>query len=230
MGTEWDLSRYQIESAAQALEAVWSAIQSRGQGRSKRSGIQDVTRVLREVHGCFNGAGHLLLMLKSERSAKDQISKIADLCKKVEERENFANEHKIALTGVVEFLENMADAPEFPSEVRAMTQGASKVALQRFSRIDSAKGSSSKLASVRFKHEIDAIHQKVALLPNCEKNAFYHILHVGERKIKEAASVEEASDVYSGVIRSIIERLQSTPDLSEPGKMFLRWMMKRSFE
>ena len=226
--SEWNLSKYQVEVAAQALEAVWSAIRRCSPPSSHRA--MDVTAMLQCVQGCYNGAGHLLLMLKSDRSAKGQIAKIADLCRRVGECRDFADEHKVALVGVEEFLGRIQGAA--PIKGRAATQGASHVALQRITgrslgknteEIDTSEGSA-KLRAVGLNQRLGAIRHKMAALSAVEKHMLDEALAEGEERMKASKTTEELSLAYQALVDNIIDALHTTEPVSEPGKALLRWL------
>jgi hypothetical protein len=235
MSNEWDLSKYQIEAAAQALEAVWGAIRSHKIEKPGTMFLQDIEHVIRMVQGGYNGAGALLLMLKSEKTAKGQIAKIADLCKRVGSFEDFANKHKVALTGVAFFLEFVTFGSRMPQEVQMLARGAARVAKKLFSEYRSPecikKASEKKSAEVSrklscapFHHMIRLLKQKAIGLPIPDRLDLEHLLITGEKKIKESKSLEEASSVYKEMIHKMIGKLKLVQNLSVPGRTFRRFL------
>jgi hypothetical protein len=225
MGAEWNLSKYQIEAAAQALEAVWGGIQKHEKLHPGTLRLQDVNHVLKVTEGGYNGACHILLMLKSEKTAKGQIAKMADLCRRVSSFENFANEHKIALSGVTRFLEQLSAHVRLPKGVQMQTKGAAQVAKRLFSESQHTPlPLSQKLSSAKFHHKILVLKQKIALLPISERTFVEHLLIRGEKQLKEAKTEENASSCYQETLHKIVAKIGSFKTLSDRGKDFKRWL------
>jgi hypothetical protein len=236
MTNEWDLSKYQIEAVAQALEAVWGVIQKHEKDSFGTMCFQDVHHVLRQMRGFYNGAGHLLLILKSEKTAKGQIAKITDLCRRVGSFENFANEHKIALTGVAQFLEFVTTGNQLPREVQILAQEAAHVAKRLLSEQQAGSSSekishktpcishSPKLSSTRYRNMIRLLRQKSLILPVLERESVERLLFRGEQQFKELKTAGARSSAYKDTVNRIIEKIDSIQNLSEQGKDFKYWL------
>ncbi len=225
MGTDWDLGKYQIEAAAQALESVWEAIQRYGHDSTGTLRLRDINHFLRQVKGPYNGAGHLLLILKSEKTAKGQIAKIAELCKRVGAVENFANEHKVALGGITRFLEDIKVCSQLPREVQALAQEASEVAgrLMPGTHIVSSSDSP-KLISARYHHMIRLMWENLSTVSSRERASIEHVLSRGERRLKESKTVEAAASTYKDMVYGIMDSMKAVPHLSQQGKAFKQWL------
>ena len=241
MSNEWDLSKYQIEAAAQALEAVWGAIRSHKIEKPGTMLLKDVEHIIRMTQGGYNGAGALLLMLKSEKTAKGQIAKIADLCKHVGSFEDFANEHKVALTGVAFFLEFVTYGSRLPQEVQMLARDAAQVAKKLFSEYRSPESvdhfqekksegaSSRKLSCAPFHHMIRLLRQKVTGIPIPDRVDLERLLIAGEKKIKESKSFEDASSAYKEMIHKMIGKMKLVQNPSAPGRALRRFLETEGF-
>jgi len=129
MEHDWDITKYQLEVATEALETLWSHLQDKDviQGNLRQEHLEQILITLPTKQDL----SPLLKALTTKSSFSNIISRISELCQKVAES-NKATDHEAALTGIAYLLEKIGTSENLSAEAIHQAEQASRIALRRF--------------------------------------------------------------------------------------------------